>query len=167
MAQGIPSIACAIHGWYYSSSTVPHEIGHCLGLYHTHHGTDPNDGGGTPELVDGSNAKDAGDFIADTPADPNEWDYPKGFCEYTITKRDANGQLYRPDPNNIMSYSDKFCRTIFTDGQISWMHFCISQHEILRNTFYYPDGEEIEGPTHFCRTALYNLVTQLFAVLYK
>ena len=55
MAQGIPSIACAIHGWYYSSST----IGHCLGLYHTHHGTDPNDGGGTPELVDGSNAKDA------------------------------------------------------------------------------------------------------------
>ena len=157
MAQGIPSIACAIHGWYYSGSTVPHEIGHCLGLYHTHHGTDPNDGGGTPELVDGSNAKDAGDFIADTPADPNEWDYPKGFCEYTITKRDANGQLYRPDPNNIMSYSDKFCRTIFTDGQINWMHFCISQHEILRNTFYYPDGEEIEGPTHFCRTALYNV----------
>ena len=51
----------------YATSTVAHEMGHCLGLYHTHNGTGDNNG--TPELVNGSNSSTAGDYITDTPAD--------------------------------------------------------------------------------------------------
>lgn len=49
-------------------TTVSHEIGHCLGLYHTHHGTFSAEGG-TPELVNSSNSATAGDYIIDTSAD--------------------------------------------------------------------------------------------------
>ena len=34
-AQDIPSTACAIHGDYYDELTTAHEVGHCLGLYHS------------------------------------------------------------------------------------------------------------------------------------
>ena len=70
----------------YATSTVAHEMGHCLGLYHTHNGTGDNNG--TPELVNGSNSSTAGDYITDTPADPNRWNgfgvYWRGFnrCQW-------------------------------------------------------------------------------------
>lgn len=50
----------------YATSTVAHEVGHCLGLYHTHKGTDSKESG-TSELANGSNSAIAGDFITDTP----------------------------------------------------------------------------------------------------
>ena len=55
------------------SHIISHEMGHVLFLWHTHHGTYPE--GGDPnqcmELVDGSNSTICGDYISDTPADPN------------------------------------------------------------------------------------------------
>jgi hypothetical protein len=62
-----------IHGSYYNTSVLSHEMGHCLGLYHTHHGTVTEEGDSfqCPELVNGSNSSTCGDYIADTPADPN------------------------------------------------------------------------------------------------
>ncbi|MDR3328431.1 MAG: hypothetical protein LBT04_10075 [Prevotellaceae bacterium] len=72
-AASIPATALFLHGGYYYQSSLPHEMGHCLGLWHTHHGT-VNEGGSDThqckELVDGSNGATCGDYISDTPADP-------------------------------------------------------------------------------------------------
>ena len=100
--------SCAMNG-----STIVHEIGHYLSLYHTH---GPTNTGTTTELVNGSNCSSAGDDLCDTPADPNLSGLVSA-CQYTGTALDANGQSYVPDPTNIMSYSQKVCRTFLSAGQ--------------------------------------------------
>ena len=100
--------SCALNG-----STIVHEIGHYLSLYHTH---GPTNTGTTTELVNGSNCSSAGDELCDTPADPNLSGLVSA-CLYTGTAVDANGQSYIPDPTNIMSYSQKICRTFLSTGQ--------------------------------------------------
>jgi hypothetical protein len=82
-------------------NTLAHEIGHCLGLVHTH------DYLVEPELVNGANCSTAGDMLCDTPADPN-LSLPGLVqlpCAYVGTVTDANGDLYTPLLNNVMSYS--------------------------------------------------------------
>jgi len=88
-----------------------HELGHFFGLYHTHHGRS-NSSSTSLELVDGSNCFTAGDFICDTPADPNSW-YE---CNYERLK-DANGDTYNPDSKNFMSYSGWSCWSEFSPQQ--------------------------------------------------
>ncbi|GAB3492649.1 hypothetical protein GCM10027341_07000 [Spirosoma knui] len=81
---------------------LPHEVGHYFNLMHTF------DYGGTgKELVNGSNCSTAGDLVCDTPADPYDVNNPgtlNNGCQYIGTVRDANGELYRPDMTNMMSY---------------------------------------------------------------
>lgn len=92
--------------------TLMHEIGHFFNLLHTH------DTIAGHELVNGSNCGIAGDFCCDTPADPGLSDSNVNMnCQYTGTSTDSNGDLYMPDPHNIMSYARKKCRNLFTDGQ--------------------------------------------------
>ena len=95
-----------------SGLTLEHEMGHYFSLFHTHGTTNF---GTTDELVDGSNCTTAGDRICDTPADPNLSGKVNSSCLYIGTDRDANGQLYVPDPTNIMSYSH--CDDRFSTGQ--------------------------------------------------
>lgn len=97
--------SCATNG-----STLAHEIGHYMGLMHTH-------GGSSDELVDGSNCAFEGDWICDTPADPGLSGLVDTACVYTGAALDANNQAYQPDVTNIMSYSRKACRTTFTPMQ--------------------------------------------------
>lgn len=107
--------SCAING-----STLPHEIGHFFTLYHTH-GKDNSQL--TDELVNGSNCTTAGDEICDTPADPQlSFNNVNGSCIYTGSAKDANGDLFTPDPKNIMSYARKECRNVFTAAQYSRMN---------------------------------------------
>ncbi|QIP12690.1 T9SS type A sorting domain-containing protein [Spirosoma aureum] len=97
--------------------TLPHEMGHYIGLYHPH----DNLIGGPRELVNGSNCAIASDQVCDTPADPFDLvRVPVGqqpiTCQYTYDIKDANGELYNPLLNNIMSYW--FCPPYtFTSGQ--------------------------------------------------
>ena len=90
-AKDIPSTALLVNRDYYKKTTIAHEVGHCLGLFHTHHGTFSGESNNaTPELVDGSNSAIAGDYVVDTPADPNAWLYGM----YSGNGKDANGDLY-------------------------------------------------------------------------
>ena len=101
--------SCALNG-----STLTHELGHYLSLYHTHQGST----GSNPELVNGSNCTTAGDQLCDTPADPTlSTSTVNTSCQYTGTSTDPNGQTYAPDPTNIMSYSRKSCRTFMSSDQ--------------------------------------------------
>lgn len=105
------SNSCATNG-----STLAHEIGHYLGLLHTH------DSSNGDELADGSNCAFAGDLFCDTPADPNISGDVNSSCIYTGSDTDANGDAYNPDPTNIMSYSRKSCRDNFSAEQISMIY---------------------------------------------
>ena len=98
-----------------NTSTFAHEIGHYLGLYHTHQGGN--------ELVNGTNCSTAGDLLCDTPADPTLSGLVNTSCQYLGSATDANGDLYVPDPLNMMSYSQKHCRDIFSSDQSARMNF--------------------------------------------
>jgi hypothetical protein len=104
---------------------LSHEIGHCLGLYHTFETAFGN------ELVNGSNCITAGDRVCDTPADPNGA-FNSSTCVYTGTTRDANNQLYNPQINNIMSYYFN-CMTIFTGGQRTRIYDTIAGNSSISN----------------------------------
>ncbi len=98
-----------------------HEVAHVLGLPHTH------DVITEAELVDGSNCATAGDYICDTPADPNlglAGMVEYGSCEYIGTVTDANGDPYAPMVHNVMSYSP-CVNTLLTPGQASVMHYVL------------------------------------------
>jgi len=144
-ASSIPSTAMWVHGSVYNTSVLSHELGHCLGLYHTHHGTvfetggDPNQ---CAELVNGSNSTTCGDYISDTPADPNLWN----VCRYNGFITDANGQTYNPSSNNYMAYSDYSCWTTFISAQSQRMRDFIANTSILKNAIV----PVISGSTPIC-----------------
>lgn len=100
------------HNCATNSSTIAHEIGHYLGLYHTHRTFNGR------ELVNQSNCETAGDFLCDTPADPKlSSSNINSSCEYFGTETDDNEQAFMPNPESIMSYSHKWCRNTFTNQQ--------------------------------------------------
>jgi GEVED domain/Secretion system C-terminal sorting domain/Pregnancy-associated plasma protein-A len=99
------------------STYFPHELGHHFSLYHTFAGI------GGKELVTrgtGANCDKTGDLLCDTPADPyndvNAAD--KLLCgALPPNYKDANGEIYKPDLTNIMTYYEKYCKSGFTAGQ--------------------------------------------------
>jgi Pregnancy-associated plasma protein-A len=117
------------------SHVVSHEMGHCLGLLHTH-----NNGSLLPttgdEYVDQiahpGNCLIAGDCICDTPADPNmEYSVNYPNCEWTDSDEDSDGNPYQPSTTNIMSYTHDECYEEFTVGQGKRMRNAIASHPVL------------------------------------
>lgn len=153
-AGDIPSNSLLIKNAYSATSVIAHEMGHCLGLYHTHHGTFQQEGG-TPELVNGSNSAVAGDFITDTPADPKMWNQTTG--EYTGgSLSDANGDIYSPLLDNLMSYNGPRYIKNFTQKQIEHIYKSISNSSMLRSTCT-TYISSISGPSYFNGSATYSV----------
>lgn len=133
-------------GYALPTHVLSHELGHCLGLYHTHD---------TPygaELVNGSNCSTAGDLICDTPADPG-LHLPGNLniytCAYTGTGVDVNGQPYTPLTNNIMSYAIWDCYNAFTAGQFNVMNYVLDSMKNYLHRTYAPILID-SFPLHFC-----------------
>ena len=102
---------CASNG-----STFVHEVAHAFSLLHTHTKSIGS------ELVNGTNCLSAGDLLCDTPADPQlSSNNVTEDCLYNGVTIDANGMLYKPHTDNIMSYSRKSCRTKFSVQQLFLM----------------------------------------------
>ena len=101
-------------------NTFTHELGHHFGVEHTH---GPVNGILTSELVSGANCNSAGDYICDTPADPqlSSANVSTVNCLYVPNTNpppsDAQGQYFDPDTSNFMSYAPQSCRYSFTPQQ--------------------------------------------------
>jgi len=140
MAAGIPASALVIGGNAYginlvTSRVLSHEMGHCLGLYHTFHGLCE---GGCRELVDGSNCTSCGDFVCDTPADPQTHQVNQNTCLWNgstcgVPNKDANGDPYNPNTSLIMAYISPNCMQYHTTGQFDRMRAMIANSPILQN----------------------------------
>jgi Secretion system C-terminal sorting domain len=151
-ANNIPGDYFFVSGSYWKSpfGSIPksriisHEMGHCLGLWHTHHGEElplaSLNCDGVPyipsniclELVNGSNGTTCGDYIQDTPADPNIAFNVNANCQWQGSKVDPNGAAYNPDEKNIMSYTSPDCMAYFTEGQGAWMRAAIQTSPVLQ-----------------------------------
>ncbi len=128
-----------------NSGTVTHELGHVFGLAHTFGSGDVIAAAqGEPfdvstELVDGSNCETTGDQVCDTPADPYIPNDPNGTvwidgnCVYIYDGRDANGDYYEPDIDNIMAYyfpdDPCYCNGGFSRGQLRKMAVSYNRNE--------------------------------------
>jgi hypothetical protein len=105
-----------------------------MGLFHTFHGLcEP---GGCPELVNGSNCTTCGDFVCDTPPDPQEF-ATNSNCSWTGSTCtgspvDANGAPYNPAMNLIMAYIPPNCMQLFTNGQGTRMRSIIANSSLLQ-----------------------------------
>lgn len=126
----------------------PHEMGHVLGLYHTHSGCeavtrDPND----PAY----NAETNGDRVVDTQASPEFYGTNQQYVSEDCNSYTGNlinpcdGVPYNITVNeiaNYMAYTRQHCRTLFTTGQKIRMHEYITSEEndeylnILDDTYY-------------------------------
>lgn len=137
----------------YMYTTLSHEMGHCLGLYHTHHGTVPEGGDSNEctEFVNGSNASICGDYIIDTPADPCLWG---SNCNYIGEITDKNNDPYTPIASNMMSYAGATCRTHFSQKQVERMHQVLdysNAHQLAATI----TNREITGPTQIGTASSY------------
>ena len=106
----------------FATNAASHEMGHVLGLYHTHQGpTEYSCGHPCYEyacglLGCGPENDTRGDFAADTPATPsNDTCAPPGGV-------DCEGTPWGPtQTENIMGYAPDRCRTLFTPQQVRRM----------------------------------------------
>lgn len=142
LAAGIPATALVIGGNLFgddmvTSQALSHELGHCLGLFHTFHGSSCESG--CPELVNGSNSSTCGDFVTDTPADNSKIFFCQNSstcawngCTCDNSSTDANGQPYSPNVNLIMAYVEPHCMQNFTNGQGARMRNAIAQTSLLQ-----------------------------------
>jgi hypothetical protein len=119
-AYDIPNTFLSVAGWAINDaagvhSIFGHEMGHCLGLYHTFQAW-PRSGVVVYENVTRNpqnacyNAATEGDFCSDTPADTGILNNKvNNACVYSGLARDGCNTAYSPSVINIMSYMPWNC----------------------------------------------------------
>ena len=142
-ASGIPGTALAVGGYYQGTSVLSHELGHCLGLFHTHSGRGCGDYANCAENIDESNCTTCGDLVCDTPADPCLSGNVNTNCQY------IGNPDFHPDVHNIMSYAPPTCLSRLTVGQTIRMHAMILSSPIFATRSY---KIFVTGPSTVCTT---------------
>jgi hypothetical protein len=140
-AYNIPNYFCSVLGSLVGSSnetTLAHEMGHDLGLYHTFERANKKRET-VPRSGSESNCTIAGDLLCDTEADPqsgsyNLGDFVNASCVYTGTAKDSLGYFYDPPVRNIMTYGRFSCRDEFTQDQKDRMTYFITNNATLEGT---------------------------------
>lgn len=143
LAQNIGAKAFYVMGNFYNppygslvrSHVTSHEMGHCLGLWHTFQTQ-----AGCTSFVNGTNCSNCGDFVCDTPADPGwlfQINYPE--CTWLNSGNDPNGTPYAPDPLQIMAYTHPDCMEYFSTGQGERMRQIVSITPLLQACVFNPD----------------------------
>jgi hypothetical protein len=125
------------------NSVFSHEVGHCLGLWHTFHGYDEvTQCGSCYEYVGAppGEADQLGDFCADTPPTPMN-----RLCEDYPGADPCTGLLWgETQEENFMNYSPEYCLTLFTPQQAGRMrcwivheleHWLLPMSSVVSNTF--------------------------------
>jgi hypothetical protein len=137
-AYGIPNNFLSVARWAVNSTDVHsifgHEMGHCLGLYHTHEKYNGSQESVTRNVGNSCyNCHIEGDLCCDTPADyPNSDNYTNSVsCVYSRNFDNSCDDLrYNPSTINIMSYHPWDCisstSTALTTNQRTRMHATIN-----------------------------------------
>jgi hypothetical protein len=97
-------------------STMGHEAGHCLGLYHTFETAFGSENVTRNPANSCYDCDVDGDLLCDTPADPNGT--VDAACNFTSGgSTSCDGLSYNPMTNNVMAYGNRACRNTFTNSQ--------------------------------------------------
>ncbi len=142
-----------------TSTTLPHEIGHVLGLYHTFYGWEGYEHNYTlnaptvvnsnrkVERVDGTNCTGSGDGFCDTGPDylsNGPWACDR-TGQSTTAQKDPAGSSFRSDGSNFMSYSSTACQSGFSGDQSQAMrtHLTSAKRNMLNRTAPLPVVDNI------------------------
>ncbi|MFO0826705.1 MAG: lectin-like protein [Phycisphaerales bacterium] len=106
-----------------TNEVLTHEVGHCIGLWHTHHGVSEVDPCSACHEYAPSGSNTTGDFCADTPPTKTE---SYGACSGSGGSDSCNGIAWDPQPENFMGYAGPPCWSLFTPQQAGRMHCWIT-----------------------------------------